>query len=162
MYSSYYNFNSKNPGESTSASYSQSYQEFRKSLSPEFSRYERWCKTLGGAFKLKLGKKDSEKIGKNIEIAHLNVMPSEVMGLALMTSTLIIFGGLFSVIGWWLLFGSFNVSMLVLIMFIGAFMFFYLSKAPERLALKWRLKASSQMVPAVLYIVIYMKHTSNF
>jgi hypothetical protein len=26
----------------------------------------------------------------------------------------------------------------------------------------WRLKASSQMVPAILYIVIYMKHTSNF
>lgn len=28
--------------------------------------------------------------------------------------------------------------------------------------MKWRLKASSQMVPAILYIVIYMKHTSNF
>ena len=79
------NFNSKNPGESTSASYSQSYQEFRKSLSPEFSRYERWCKTLGGAFKLKLGKKDSEKIGKNIEIAHLNVMPSEAVSYTHLT-----------------------------------------------------------------------------
>jgi len=32
---------------------------------------------------------------------------------------------------------------------------------PGRLAVKWRLKASSQMVPAVLYTVIYMKHTSN-
>jgi hypothetical protein len=28
--------------------------------------------------------------------------------------------------------------------------------------MRWRLKASSQMVPAILYIVIYMKHTSNF
>src|SRR5574343_842300 len=33
---------------------------------------------------------------------------------------------------------------------------------PDRMAMQWRLKASSQMVPAILYIVIYMKHTSNF
>ena len=32
---------------------------------------------------------------------------------------------------------------------------------PARLANKWRLKASSQMVPAILYIVVYMRHTSN-
>jgi len=27
------------------------------------------------------------------------------------------------------------------------------------LANKWRLKASSQMMPAILYIVVYMRHT---
>ena len=32
---------------------------------------------------------------------------------------------------------------------------------PARLAVRWRLKAGSQMVPAILYTVIYMKHTSN-
>jgi len=32
---------------------------------------------------------------------------------------------------------------------------------PQRLANAWRLKASSQMVPAILYMVVYMKHTSN-
>jgi len=32
---------------------------------------------------------------------------------------------------------------------------------PKRLANAWRLQASSQMVPAILYVVIYMKHTSN-
>jgi Flp pilus assembly protein TadB len=32
---------------------------------------------------------------------------------------------------------------------------------PERLANQWRLKASSQMVPALLYVVVYMRHTSN-
>ena len=41
------------------------------------------------------------------------------------------------------------------------FLFYYVNRYPERLAKKWRLKASSQMVPAILYIVIYMRHTPN-
>jgi len=32
---------------------------------------------------------------------------------------------------------------------------------PRRLANQWRLKAGSQMVPCILYTVVYMKHTSN-
>jgi len=33
---------------------------------------------------------------------------------------------------------------------------------PSRLAVKWRLKASSQMVPAILYTCnLYETHTSN-
>jgi hypothetical protein len=36
-----------------------------------------------------------------------------------------------------------------------------MSSVPSRLANKWRLKASSQMVPAILYVVVYMRHTSN-
>jgi Flp pilus assembly protein TadB len=41
------------------------------------------------------------------------------------------------------------------------FIFYYTFTLPQRLANSWRLKASSQMIPAILYIVIYMKHTSN-
>jgi hypothetical protein len=32
---------------------------------------------------------------------------------------------------------------------------------PSRLANEWRLRAGNQMVPCILYMVIYMKHTSN-
>jgi len=142
--------------------FTQSYEEFRKSMSPEFTRYERWAKTMGGIMKIGVGKKDSEKIGRAIEVAHLNVTPSQVMGFALMSMILVVFGGILAVMGWFLLTGIFSFSFLILIVLIGVFLFFYLEKAPERLALKWRLKASSQMVPAVLYVVIYMKHTSNF
>jgi hypothetical protein len=144
---------------------SQSYEEFKKSLSPEFSRYERWCKTLGNVFKLKVGKKENERIGRFIDIAHLNITPSEALGLAIMVMSIILFGGLFSGIGWFLLTGNFSStlgSLLFLVVIISVFSFFYLQGTPERLALKWRLKASSQMVPAILYVVIYMKHTSNF
>ena len=141
--------------------FSQSYENFKGSMSPEFSRYERWCKSLGRVFNLRVGRKDSEKIGKSIEIAHLNVTPGEVMGLAIMVMIIVVFGGIFGAIGWWLVFKTFNGAMLFLLVLLGIFLFFYLSKTPERLALKWRLKASSQMVLAVLYVVIYMKHTSN-
>ena len=41
------------------------------------------------------------------------------------------------------------------------FLFYFFNGYPKRLANKWRLKASSQMVPAILYIVVYMRHTSN-
>ena len=36
-----------------------------------------------------------------------------------------------------------------------------LTKIPNYIASRWRLKASNQMVLCVLYIVIYMRHTSN-
>src|SRR3989338_10297892 len=36
-----------------------------------------------------------------------------------------------------------------------------LSKYPLRLASLWRLKASNQMVLCILYVVMYMRHTSN-
>ena len=38
---------------------------------------------------------------------------------------------------------------------------YYTSTMPSRLAQKWKLKASSQMVPCILYIVVFMRHTSN-
>jgi hypothetical protein len=54
---------------------------------------------------------------------------------------------------------------IILFFFLGIiaslFIFYYAYSMPERLANSWRLKASAQMVPAVLYAVVYMKHTSN-
>lgn len=142
--------------------FTQSYEEFKSSMSPEFSRYERWARSMGSILKIGVGKKDAERIGRAIEVAHLNVTPSQAMGFALMSMIFTVFGGIFGVMAWYLIAGVFSFAFLILVVLIGVFLFFYLSRMPERLALKWRLKASSQMVPAVLYVVIYMKHTSNF
>ncbi|VVB83250.1 Uncharacterised protein [uncultured archaeon] len=46
-------------------------------------------------------------------------------------------------------------------MIFGVFLFYFVNGYPARLANKWRLKASSQMVPEILYIVVYMRHTPN-
>jgi Flp pilus assembly protein TadB len=155
-------FDGSNP-----AGYSQSYQQFRESLTPQYSRYERWCRAFGNLLKINASKKDSARIQKSIDIAHLNVTVSEVLVFAVMFFLFALFGGLLLVVGSWLLFLDGDVTKLPLLMFFlvvlfSIFLFFYLYNLPERLATKWRLKASSQMVPAILYMVIYMKHTSNF
>ncbi|MBU1129448.1 MAG: hypothetical protein KJ949_02335, partial [Nanoarchaeota archaeon] len=49
----------------------------------------------------------------------------------------------------------------VLMIVVSLFLFYFVNGYPDRLANKWRLKASSQMVPAILYIVVYMRHTPN-
>jgi len=142
--------------------YSQSYEKFKEAMSPEFTRYERWCKFLGNLFVMKVGEKDQKKIGRAIEIAHLNLTASEVMVFSVVLMFLTLFtGGLF-LTGVWLLGGGFSLLMVFLVFILSLFLLMYSYKTPERLAMKWRLKASSQMVPAILYIVIYMKHTSNF
>ena len=54
-----------------------------------------------------------------------------------------------------------RVLFFVLMTFVSIFLFYFVNKYPERLAKKWRLKAASQMVPALLYVVVYMRHTPN-
>jgi Flp pilus assembly protein TadB len=142
--------------------FSQSYETFKSGMMPEFSSYERWCKSLGNLFVVNVGEKDKRRISRAIEIAHLNISPSEVVVFSTMLLFLTLFGGILFMVGVWLLTGAFSVMFLFLVFLLAIFLFFYSSKTPERLAMKWRLKASSQMVPAILYIVIYMKHTSNF
>ena len=142
--------------------FSQSYQRFRQSMIPSFTRYERWCKALGNLFKIKVGEKERQKIDRAIEIPHLNLNASEVVVFALSVLFLSFFGGILLFISIWFLTGFFSIMLLFLSLILSIFLFFYFYKTPERLAIQWRLKASSQMVPAILYIVIYMKHTSNF
>ncbi len=48
-----------------------------------------------------------------------------------------------------------------LLIIIGVILLFPLSKYPVHLAARKRLQASNQMVLCILYIVVYMRHTSN-
>lgn len=149
----------------SSSSFSREYSEFKKEMAPEFTRYERWCNGLGSIFRSNISKKDEERIKRQIEIAHLDIMPWQVFGLGLTVFLIIFFFGLFASISIALIKGdflaSFPFSFFILNLFVGLFSFYFLSNYPNRLAIKWRLKASSQMVPAVLYVVVYMRHTPN-
>ncbi|MDP2925810.1 MAG: hypothetical protein Q8N99_05555 [Nanoarchaeota archaeon] len=147
-------------------SMSQDYFKFKKDMMPELSRYERWAKGLGNIIKISVTKKDEEKLGKYLGSAHLNVTPSEVLGLAFMSFVIVFFFGIFSGIAFWYIGGGpgrtdFPILYVFLMSVTSFFLFYYFYTMPSRLATKWRLKASSQMVPAILYTVIYMKHTSN-
>lgn len=142
--------------------FSQSYEKFREGMMPEFTRYERWCKTFGKMINMKVGEKDKVKLEKEIEVAHLNITPSEVVVFSTILLLGTMFAGILFLVGIWLITGAFSLMFLFMVFLLAIFLFFFSSKTPERLAMRWRLKASSQMVPAILYIVIYMKHTSNF
>jgi hypothetical protein len=144
---------------------SKSYLKFKEERARELISYERWCKTLGSAIKVKASKKDEDKLKKFIEIAHLDVEPNQALTLSVMTFISVFFLGIVLSAAITLIkgegFASFPTLIFVLITIVSVFLFYYINNYPERLANKWRLKASSQMVPAILYVVVYMRHTSN-
>jgi len=145
---------------------SENYRQFKQDMMPELSRYERGVKSLGNFIKIKVAKKDSVKIQRNLTIAHLEVTPSEVVGFAITSFILVFLTGILLSIGIWFLSGTLSLSsfpflFLFLVLISGFFLAYYFYTMPARLAVRWKLKASSQMVPAILYTVIYMKHTSN-
>ncbi len=145
-------------------SYSREYVKFKQEMAPELTRYERWCRSLGNVIKLKISKKDEDKIRKQLEIAHLEIEPWQALTLSVMTFLSIFFLGLLISIAVTLIKGSladFPFLFFFLITILSLFLFYFVNGYAARLANKWRLKASSQMVPAILYVVVYMRHTPN-
>ncbi len=141
--------------------YTSAYSKFKQEMAPELSKYEKWCKSLGNVIKLKVSEKDSAKIKKQLEIAHLDIEPWQALGLGIMAFLAVFLFGLFFSVASLLITENFPFLFFILIVFVAVFLFYYLNSYPQRLANKWRLKASSQMVPAILYVVVYMRHTSN-
>jgi len=144
--------------------YSKSYKTFKQEMAPNLSRYEKWCKSLGNAIKLKVSEKDKKEMQKHLTTAHLDVEPWQALGLAVMSFVTVFFIGLIISVAISLIqggFGNFPVLFFFLVIIGSVFLFYYMKGYPARLANQWRLKASSQMVPAILYVVVYMRHTPN-
>ena len=149
---------------SGSSTYSKSYQSFRDEISREYSPYERWANSFGNLVKVNPSKKDADKIQKSIDVAHLAIEPWQAVSLSVMSFVAVFFLGLLISISYSFIKGGltyFPVLFFFLMVVFSIFLFYFLNNYPERLATKWRLKASSQMVPAILYIVVYMRHTPN-
>ena len=147
-----------------SSGYSREYAQFKREMAPELSRYERWCRSLGSIIRLKPSEKDRERIQKQLEIAHLELEPWQSLTLSVMVFLSVFFLGLLISVAVMLIKGglaAFPFLFFFLMLILSLFLFSYVNGYPARLANKWRLKASSQMVPAILYIVVYMRHTPN-
>ncbi len=143
--------------------FSQEYIKFKQEMIPELSRYERWAKSLGNIIKIKVAEKDRQKVLGYLQIAHLDVTPESAITLSLISMLGIFLLTILSSVSLYLI--TNNTSSSVLFGFLGIltslFVFYHTYTMPKRLANLWRLQASSQMVPAILYTVVYMKHTSN-
>ena len=149
---------------SSANDFSREYLKFREEMTREFSSFEKWCHSLGKIIRLRLNQRDEFKIEEELKIAHLDVEPWQALGLAVMSFLSVFFIGLLVSVAFVLISGSllsFPVLFFILTTMLAVFLFYFVKGYPARLANKWRLKASSQMVPAILYIVVYMRHTPN-
>jgi hypothetical protein len=144
---------------------SKAYLKFLEESEKDLTTYERWCNTLGSIVKLNPSKKDSEKMQRDIEIAHMNIEPWQAITLSVIVFLLVFFLGMLISILYAMLnkdgLSAFPTLFFLLITIVSIFLFYYFNSYPSRFASKWRLKASSQMVPAILYVVVYMRHTPN-
>ncbi|MEM4325764.1 MAG: hypothetical protein QXU40_00490 [Candidatus Pacearchaeota archaeon] len=144
--------------------YSKEYLQFKKERIPTLSHYEKLCKSLGSIIKIRFSEKDTQKIQKYIDIAHLDIEPWQPLSLSVVSFVFLIFIGIVLSTAISLIKGGlehFPFVLFFLVFISSFFVFYFLNGYPARLANKWRLKASSQMVPAILYIVVYMRHTPN-
>lgn len=146
---------------SDNPNYSREYIKFKQDMLPELTRYKRWAETLGKIIKIKVSEKEKTKIQRYLSIGHIDIEPSKAIGLAIMSMILVFSLTLLISISALFIGNSFPILFTFLGLIASIFVFYYVNGMPRRLANIWRLKASSQMVPAVLYVVVYMKHTSN-
>lgn len=143
--------------------FSREYLIFKKEfMSKGVSFYENLCSSFGKFVKVKPKKKEELMLRKSIDIAHLDVEVESVVGLATFVVTFL------TII--WILIGIFAYlsnpeSLLPYLSFflilLTLLLLKPLSRIPNYIASRYKLKASNQMVLCILYIVIYMRHTSN-
>jgi len=125
------------------------------------SFYEKACNFAGAIINFAPSNEEKKrKLQESIDTAHLNVTPASAYTLSILVMMafvlLAIFVGFIT-----FAFGEFQFFLVFIIMAFGVFSLIPLSNFPHHLAQKHRLQASNQMVLCVLYIVIYMRHTSN-
>lgn len=142
---------------------SHEYEQFKLDTVPKHHTfYERAAIFSGKVFGIDPGKK-SEKIGQDLEDAHLACSPKDATSLSVLAPVAVL---LLSVVGTVLVplaFGSAPSLYFLFFSFVLAgLVYIPLSNMPAYLATRWRQRASNQMVLSVFYIVTYMRHTPNF
>ncbi len=137
------------------------YEIFRSEvLERKVTNYEKWCYFAEKILKVTPSKKDLPELEKSIEVAHLNITPRSAASLGALSGLSLIFLGILVLVMSYV-FGSLSIFFPLFLIIGGALIIKPLSNAPNYLANRWRLEASNQMVLCILYIVMYMRHTSN-
>ncbi|MBU2634198.1 MAG: hypothetical protein KJ674_03050 [Nanoarchaeota archaeon] len=146
-------------------SFSQEYNIFKKeALTTRLSFYEKLCRSFGGIFSIKPSEKDYLRLKRSIDTIHLNINPKEASGFGVFIGLLLVFIGIFAGVFVFFINEIFDLNILLiplLFLLTGVLVIKPLGNIPIYSANKWRLKASNQMVVCILYIVMYMRHTSN-
>jgi hypothetical protein len=136
---------------------SREYQSFRQDSMPQhMGIYEKASKFCGKILHLNIDPKRSQELQESIDIAHLNMTPSDAIAFStLFPIAYIVLGCALSLIL------ATSLFFTTFFMISGVALIFVLGKYPIFLANNWRMKASNQMVLCVFYVVTFMRHTSN-
>lgn len=128
--------------------------------------YERACNFSEKILKVSPKPDEAAKLQEAIDRVHIDITPSGAYAFATLTMIfLVILGLLTGTIGYFLkeagVLQSSQIFLALILILGGVIALKPLSRYPIHLATKWRLQASNQMVLCILYIVMYMRHTSN-
>ncbi len=143
------------------SSYTREYLQFKEEALRELTFYEKAAKLSGAILKVKPSQRDIRKFEEALQRLQLEISPAEAMSLAVNVFILSLVLSIALFVSYFFLTGTFAFLYLLLGIAFSSFIFYYLHAFPFIQAKKWQLKASSQLVQALLYIVIYMKHTPN-
>jgi hypothetical protein len=157
--------------------FSKEYIIFREeSMTKALSAYEKLCNFAEQLIKVSPKDTEREELEDAIRTAHINITPEGATSFATLTLIASIIIALMLGILFYMIPGpqaaegaaptmgmltTSTILLLLLIMVAGFALTKPLSKIPMQIATKWRLKASNQMVMCILFIVMYMRHTSN-
>ena len=145
-----------------SGKFSREYNIFRReALDKQVTVYEDWCNKLVNLVRIKASEKEREQLEESIEIAHLNITPEGAASFAAFIGISFVAAGLLVMSLLYFAAGTFQWFLPLLLVLIGLFSIKPLTHLPNYMANRWRLEASNQMVLCILYIVMYMRHTSN-
>ncbi|MBN2101519.1 MAG: hypothetical protein JW716_01460 [Candidatus Aenigmarchaeota archaeon] len=150
--------------------YKQLYEQYRKmrptTLSKEFKLYkqkdlqhrswfEKLCSVAGKILKVDMGGNTKQKIESALIFAGSTVTPSDVFALSVLTIIA------FSIIGIVVVVLGVTPMALLFILMGGIGLAYYFIIYPSIMAKEFRINASSQVVLAVLYMVISMRISPN-
>ncbi len=141
--------------------FSGEYKKFKEEqIGKELSFYEKACNFCKNILAIKSNEKNNEKLWESIQTTGLKITPEGVMSLAFFSAFgFILIGVAIFVLG--LVMDSVLLFFPIFFVALGILFLKILSNYPNQKALKWRIQAENQMVLCILYVVMYMRHTSN-
>ncbi len=153
--------------------FSREYEVFRDEALPATnSFYENACQKLGNFISVAVKDEEKAELSEAIDVAHLKITPEQAYGFAVVAGLFIILLGILSLVIAFIFskgsgiarLTSMNTGSMLLgfiLILTGGLVIRPLSHIPQFFANQWRLRASNQMVLCILYVVMYMRHTSN-
>lgn len=138
---------------------SKDYQEFLKGESDVkvMTKYEKACSITEKILPISPWKSLEDKYYEAIKFSHLKVSPKGAFSLMIIATLLITV--LPSAIS--IAFNAFSMASVLLIMVMGAVVFYYFYDYPFHFSIMFRIKASSEMVLAIVYMTISMRVSPN-